>query len=68
MNLSEYIIKRGEEPLAKELDVSVATVQSWRYGRRQPTVRIAKQLMMMTKGVLSWEDIYGPVEENDSAS
>ena len=68
MNLSEYIIKRGEEPLAKELDVSVATVQSWRYGRRQRTVRLATQLMMMSNGVLSWEDIYGPVEENASAS
>jgi ribosome-binding protein aMBF1 (putative translation factor) len=44
MELKEYIQKRGEENLAKELKVSVATIRSWRYNTRQPSVNQAKKL------------------------
>jgi DNA-binding transcriptional regulator YiaG len=42
MTLKEYIKKRGEESLAKELGVSIDTIKSWRYGNRQPSVNQAK--------------------------
>ena len=48
MNLKKYIEKRGEEPLAKELGVSVDTIKSWRYGSRQPSVNQAKKLIKLT--------------------
>ena len=45
MNLKQYIEKRGEESLAKELDVSIDTIRSWRYGNRQPSVNKQKNLL-----------------------
>ena len=58
MTLKEYIIKRGEYPLAKELGVSPDTVKSWRYGNREPRPRQAKKLILMTGYAMTWEDIY----------
>ena len=43
--------------------VSVHAVRSWYYGTRQPTVKQAKKIMMVTNQALTWEDIYGPIEE-----
>lgn len=63
MELKDYIIKRGEDKLAKELGVSIDTVRSWRYGTRQPSVNQAKKLIKMTGHALGWENIYGSVEE-----
>ena len=48
MELKDYIEKRGEESLAKELKVSVSTIRSWRYSTRQPSVNQAKKLIKMT--------------------
>ena len=45
MELKDYIEKRGEESLAKELKVSVSTVRSWRYSTRQPSVNQAKKYL-----------------------
>ena len=45
MELKEYIEKRGEEILAKELEVSIDTIRSWRYGNRQPSVTKQKNLL-----------------------
>lgn len=64
MTLKEYIIKRGELPLAKDLGVSVDTVRSWRYGNREPRPKQAKKLILMTGYAMTWEDIYGPIEDN----
>ena len=63
MKLKEYIEKRGEAPLAKELGVSIDTVKSWRYGNRQPSISKAKELIRMTGYALDWESIFGSVEE-----
>tara|TARA_B100000780_G_scaffold44988_1_gene28014 strand:- start:153 stop:350 length:198 start_codon:yes stop_codon:yes gene_type:complete len=63
MELKEYIIKRGEDKLAKELGVSIETIRSWKYGTRQPSVNQAKKLIKMTGHALGWENIYGSVEE-----
>ena len=62
MKLKDYIEKRGEEPLAKELGVSIDTIGSWRYGKRQPSVNQAKKLIKLTGHALDWESIYGSVE------
>ena len=62
MTLKEYIIKRGEGPLAKEMGVSIDTVKSWRYGTREPRPKQAKKLILMTGYAMTWEDIYGPIE------
>jgi len=63
MELKDYINKRGEENLAKDLNVSVATIRSWKYNTRQPSVNQAKKLIQMTNHALDWESIYGPVEK-----
>ena len=63
MELKDYIKKRGEDNLAKDLGVSVDTIRSWRYGNRQPSVNQAKKLIKMTGYALGWENIYGSVDE-----
>jgi|TARA_R100001460_G_scaffold28752_1_gene57454 DNA-binding XRE family transcriptional regulator len=63
MELKDYIKKRGEDNLAKDLGVSVDTIKSWRYGNRQPSVNQAKKLIKMTGHALGWENIYGSVDE-----
>jgi|TARA_R100000482_G_scaffold62850_2_gene23146 DNA-binding XRE family transcriptional regulator len=63
MKLKDYIKKRGEDNLAKDLGVSVDTVKSWRYGNRQPSVNQAKKIIKMTNYALGWENIYGPIDE-----
>jgi len=61
--LQEYIKNRGQEQIAKDLEVSKHAVNSWYYGQRQPTVKQAKKIMLLTSKALTWEDIYGPIEE-----
>ena len=61
--LQEYIKNRGIENVAEICDVSVHAVRSWYYGTRQPTVKQAKKIMSVTNQALTWEDIYGPIEE-----
>jgi len=63
VKLKDYIVKRGEESLAKELGVSIDTIRSWRYGSRQPSVNQAKKLIKLTGHALDWESIYGTVEQ-----
>ena len=63
MELKDYIKKRGEDNLAKDLGVSVDTVKAWRYGNRQPSVNQAKKIIKMTNYALGWENIYGPIDE-----
>ena len=63
MELKDYIKKRGEDNLAKDLGVSVDTIKSWRYGNRQPSVNQAKKLIKMTGHALGWENIYWSVDE-----
>jgi len=62
MELKDYIQKRGEESLSKELGVSIDTIRSWRYGARQPSVNQAKKLIKLTGYALDWENIYGKVD------
>ena len=66
--LQEYIKNRGRENVAETCDVSVHAVRSWYYGTRQPTVKQAKKIMLVTNQALTWEDIYGPIEEEETRS
>ena len=65
--LQEYIKNRGPENVAETCDVSVHAVRSWYYVTRQPTVKQAKKIMLVTSQALTWEDIYGPIEEEATA-
>ena len=58
MNLKEYIEKVGPEKIAKNLNLSVETIKSWKWGARHPSIPKAIELMHITDGLLSWEDIY----------
>ena len=58
MNLKEYIEKVGPEKIAKNLNLSVETIKSWKWGARHPSIPKAIELMLITDGLLSWEDIY----------
>ena len=58
MNLKEYIEKVGPEKIAKNLNLSVETIKSWKWGARHPSILKAIELMHITDGLLSWEDIY----------
>ena len=58
MNLKEYIEKIGPEKIGKNLNLSVETIKSWKWGARHPSIPKAIELMHITDGLLSWEDIY----------
>ena len=58
MTLKEYIEKMSPEKIARSLHLSLGTVNSWRWGVRQPSVYKAIELIIKTDGLLSWEDIY----------
>ena len=61
--LKEYIEFLGTDAAAELFGCPVATVKSWRYGHRQPTVKQAKLIIKATGGKLDFESIYGPVDE-----
>ena len=63
MTFREYIKNIGEKNIAEICNVSVHAVRSWYYGTRQPTVKQAKKIMMVTNQALTWEDFYGSVEK-----
>ena len=63
--LVDYINMSGVKEVATRFDVSVHTVRSWKYGNRQPWIDQAKQIMRDTN--LTWESIYGPIEEGVAA-
>ena len=63
--LVEYIEIVGEKEIAEKFDVSVYTARSWKYGNRKPSINQAKKIMRDTN--LTWESIYGPIEEGVAA-
>jgi|MDSW01.1.fsa_nt_gb hypothetical protein len=69
LTLSEYIQHIGIEDLADEIGTSVSTVKAWRYYARVPRIKQSKMLMQLSKGVLTWESIYGLTKDinNDRA-
>lgn len=63
--LVEYIEIVGEKEIATKYDVSIHTARSWKYRNRQPSIDQAKKIMRDTN--LTWESIYGPIEEGVAA-
>jgi|TARA_A100000172_G_C2973749_1_gene86845 DNA-binding XRE family transcriptional regulator len=63
ITLPMYIQFLGKQKAAKDWDVSEHTVEAWRYGHRQPSVKQAKKIIKLTDGRLDWESIYGSLED-----
>ena len=67
ISLSEFINLIGTDLAADLFEVSADTVKSYKYGYRQPSLKVAKRIMRITNGRLNFESIYGPIEEDFSA-
>ena len=59
ITLKQWIEFQGMPKAANELNVSEATIKSWRYGYRQPSIEKAKRIIKVTEGRLNYESIYG---------
>ena len=46
-----------------QLDADGNTVEAWKYGNRQPSVKQAKKIIKKTEGRLDYESIYGPISD-----
>ena len=62
ISLKDYIAYIGNAGAAKLFECSEATAKSWRYGRRQPSIKQAKKIIKAADGKLDFESIYGPLE------
>ena len=62
ISLSDYIAYVGNAGAAKLFDCPENTVKSWRYGKRQPSIKQAKVIIKAADGKLDFESIYGPLE------
>ena len=61
--LGEMIKHIGMEEAAKKFEVSLASIRSWRWGYRRPSVEQAKKIIIATNGRLDYESIYGSPNE-----
>ena len=62
ISLKRYIEFIGNSGAAKLFECSEATVKSWRYDRRQPSIKQAKKIIKAANGKLDFESIYGSLE------
>ena len=62
ISLKDYIAYIGNAGAAKLFECSEATVKSWRYDRRQPSIKQAKKIIKAANGKLDFESIYGSLE------
>lgn len=62
MNLREYIIEHGVSDCAERWDVSIHTINSWRFENRKPSIEKAKEIIRETDGDLGWDEIFGSPE------
>ena len=63
ITLSSYIQFLGKKKAAKDWGVSEHTVEAWRYGHRQPSIKQAKKIIKLTEGRLNFEGIYGNIAD-----
>lgn len=68
MNLAQYIQKVGDERAAEKFGVSKRRIESWRLGQRQPRPAKAREIVALTDGLLTLEDIYAPAESVAAAN
>ena len=64
ISLKDYIAYIGNAGAAKLFECTENTAKSWRYGRRQPSIKQAKKIIKAADGKLDFESIYGPLETN----
>ena len=62
ITLKKYIEYIGNAGAAKLFECSEATVKSWRYGRRQPSIKQAKKIIKAANGKIDFESIYGSLD------
>tara|TARA_B100000780_G_scaffold262637_1_gene215931 strand:+ start:73 stop:408 length:336 start_codon:yes stop_codon:yes gene_type:complete len=62
ISLKDYIAYIGNAGAAKLFECSESTASSWRYGRRQPSIKQAKKIIKAADGKLDFESIYGSLE------
>lgn len=63
MKLKDFISKVGNETASKTFDVPIGTIKSWRHGVSIPKPERAKHIVKVSRGMISWEDIYGDLED-----
>lgn len=63
LNLKDWINFWGAQEISKSYAVSIHTVEAWKYGNRQPSVKQAKKIIKKTEGRLDYESIYGPISD-----
>lgn len=60
MNLSSFLSETGFEEVATQLNISKQIVWEWSRFGAVPKPENAMKLILLSKGVLTWEDIYKP--------
>tara|TARA_B100001057_G_C22786794_1_gene925928 strand:- start:374 stop:607 length:234 start_codon:yes stop_codon:yes gene_type:complete len=63
LNLKDWINFWGAQEISNSYAVSIHTVEAWKYGHRQPSVKQAKKIIKKTEGRLDYESIYGPISD-----
>jgi len=58
MTLSQYIKKTGDAQCAKLFSVKERTVASWRRGENYPRANKAQEIVILTKGEVTLNDIF----------
>ena len=62
--LIPVVVDEGNTILySKHAAVSEHTIEAWRYGHRQPSIKQAKRIIKLTEGRLNFEGIYGDIAE-----
>ncbi len=63
ITLKEWIEFLGMPRAANECNVSMATIKSWRYGYRRPSIEKAKEIIAASEGRLDYESIFGEIKD-----
>ena len=63
MRLPDYIDTAGDDVCAKAFDVSLHTVLSWKYGKRQPRPEKAMEIERITRGMVTFRECFEPKAE-----
>ncbi len=62
MNLSEYISLIGDKAASELFGIEQRTAASYRLGQRQPRPEVARTIVAVTNGKVTWPEVYAPIE------
>ena len=65
-SLKDYIEFLGVKESAETFDCSEASIKAWRYGYRNPSIKQAHQIIKATEGKLTYESIFGNIQDLQS--